>query len=125
RILIKSRLSIRGSQGMKRALSFAAAMLAASFASGQDKAPAIAGQVCAACHAADGNSIAPANPKIAGQYVEYLNKQLRDFTAPGGHTPARQSGVMNVMVANLSDADMKSLAACNPGKSLKPSAAAD
>jgi len=110
---------------MKRAVALAAAMLAASLASGQDKAPAIAGQVCAACHAADGNSVAPANPKIAGQFVEYLNKQLRDFKAQAGKTPARQSAVMNGMVANLSDADMKSLAAYYAGQSLKPSAAAD
>ena len=110
---------------MKRAVALAAAMLAASLAFGQDKAPAIAGQVCAACHAADGNSVAPANPKIAGQFVEYLNKQLRDFKAQAGKTPARQSAVMNGMVANLSDADMKSLAAYYAGQSLKPSAAAD
>src|SRR5258708_32000669 len=124
-ILIKSRLSIRGSQGMKRAVALAAAMLVASLASGQDKPPVIAGQVCAACHAADGNSVASANPKIAGQFVEYLGKQLRDFKAQAGKTPARQSAVMNGMVANLSDADMKNLAAYYAGQSLKPSAAAD
>src|SRR5438876_1736125 len=110
---------------MKRAVALAAAMLAASLAFGQDKAPAIAGQVCAACHAADGNSAAPANPKIAGQFVEYLNKQLRDFKAQGGKTPARQSAVMNGTVANLSEADMKGLAAYYAGQSLKPAAASD
>src|SRR4249920_1187616 len=108
------------------AVSAAALLSGAAFAQqGAGKAQSIAGQVCAACHAADGNSVAPANPKIAGQFVEYLNKQLRDFKAQGGKTPARQSAVMNGMVANLSDADMKSLAAYYAGQSLKPAAAAD
>ncbi|HSU64082.1 MAG TPA: c-type cytochrome [Burkholderiales bacterium] len=84
----------------------------------------IAAQVCAACHAADGNSIAPANPKIAGQFPEYLNKQLSDFKAKEGKKPARESAVMTGMVASLSEADTKSLAAYYAAQQLKPSAAA-
>ena len=110
---------------MNRAVALAAAMLAAGMALAQDQAPAAAGQVCAACHAADGNSIAPANPKIAGQFAEYLGKQLRDFKAQGGQQPLRQSAVMNGMVANLSDTDLKGLAAYYARQALKPSAAAD
>ena len=49
---------------------------------------------CAACHAADGNSIAPANPKIAGQIPEYLHKQLADFKPQAGKKPARESPIM-------------------------------
>jgi len=89
------------------------------------KAQNIANQVCAACHAADGNSTAAANPKIAGQIPEYLNKQLVDFKAQGGKKPARESPIMMGMVANLSDADMKALAAFYAGQKLKPAAAAD
>ena len=37
------------------------------------KAEAIVNQVCAGCHAADGNSVVPANPKLAGQNYEYIN----------------------------------------------------
>ena len=110
---------------MNRAVALAAAMLAAGMAAAQDKAPAAAGQVCAACHAADGNSSAAANPKIAGQFVEYLAKQLRDFKAQGGKPPLRESAVMNGMVASLSDADLKGLAAYYAAQALKPSAAAD
>ena len=110
---------------MNRAVALAAVMLAAGMASAQDKAPAVAGQVCAACHAADGNSIAAANPKIAGQFVEYLAKQLRDFKAQGDKPPLRESAVMTGMVANLSAADMKSLAAYYAAQQLRPSAAAD
>src|SRR5688572_27638771 len=96
-----------------------------SFAQDAAKAQSIAAQVCAACHAADGNSIGPANPKIAGQVAEYLHKQLADFKAQGGKKPARDNAVMTGMVANLSDADMKNLAAYYSGQKLKPAAAAD
>jgi cytochrome c553 len=89
------------------------------------KAQGIANQVCAACHAADGNSVAAANPKIAGQIGEYLHKQLLDFKARGGKKPARESAIMAPMVANLSDADMKNLAAFYSGQQIKPSAASD
>jgi cytochrome c553 len=89
------------------------------------KAQSIAAQVCAACHAADGNSIGPANPKIAGQIPEYLHKQLVDFKAQGGKKAARENAVMAGMVANLSEADMKNLAAYYSGQKLKPAAAAD
>jgi cytochrome c553 len=85
----------------------------------------IAGQVCAACHAADGNSVAPANPKIAGQLSEYLHKQLIDFKGQGGKKPARESSIMSPMVANLSDDDIQSLAAYYAGQTLKPAAATD
>ena len=113
--------------GMVRVTALAAAIawgLACS-AQAQDKAQSIANQVCAACHGADGNSTAPANPKIAGQGVDYLNKQLRDFKAAGGKKPVRESAIMNGMVANLSEADMKGLAAYYSGQALKPAAASD
>lgn len=87
------------------------------------KAQAIVNQVCAACHAADGNSVAPANPKIAGQFREYLAKQLGDFKAQPGKKPARASAIMNGMAANLSDADVSNLAAYFGGQKLKPAVA--
>ena len=114
---------------MIRALMWAAgaAALSAAPVHAQDlaKAQNTANQVCASCHAADGNSTAPANPKIAGQFPEYLHKQLADFKAQGGKKPARESAIMMGMVANLSDADMKGLAAFYAGQKLKPAAAVD
>src|SRR5215510_14886016 len=103
-----------------------AALLSAPVAA-QDatKAQGIAAQVCAACHAADGNSTAPANPKIAGQFPEYIAKQLRDFKPQSGKKPARESPVMMGMVANLSDRDVKGLAAYYGGQKLNPAAASD
>src|SRR5918999_4170095 len=102
----------------------AAAALAAP-AQGQDAKAQNLAQTCAACHAADGNSTAPANPKIAGQIAEYLHKQLVDYKPQAGKKPARESPIMMGMVANLSDADMKGLAAFYAGQTLKPAAAAD
>jgi cytochrome c553 len=62
--------------------------------------------VCAACHAADGNSVMAANPKLAGQHPEYLLKQLKEFKEG-----KRANAVMSGMVANLTEDDMKALAA--------------
>jgi cytochrome c553 len=119
---------------MIRVLAFSAsvALLWAGAAFAQDTAkpdPAkgqkIVNQVCAACHAQDGNSVAPANPKLAGQFSEYLYKQLRNFKAHGGKKAERQSPIMAGMVANLSDADMKNLAAYFSEQKLKPDVARD
>ena len=108
------------------------ALLWAGWAVAQDAAkpdPAkgqpIAAQVCAACHAADGNSIGPANPKLAAQGYDYLHKQLQNFKAQGGKKAARENPVMAGMVANLSAADMQNLAAYYAGQKLKPAKATD
>ena len=112
---------------MLRAFALGALVTFAGSIQAQDaaKAQQIAGSVCAACHAADGNSTAAANPKIAGQIPEYLHKQLADFKAQDGKKPRRESAIMAPMVANLSDADMKGLAAFYAGQALRPSVATD
>ena len=58
-------------------------------------------QICVACHAADGNSSTPANPKLAGQHPEYLNKQLKEFKSG-----QRANAIMAGMVAALNEQDM-------------------
>ena len=89
------------------------------------KGQQIANTVCAACHAADGNSPAAANPKIAGQFPEYLHKQLKNFKVPAGKKAERDNPVMAGMVANLSDDDMRNLAAYYASQKLKPEGAKD
>ncbi|ODP33526.1 cytochrome c [Pandoraea sp. ISTKB] len=84
---------------------------------------AIASQVCAACHAADGNSTGGAYPKLAGQHSEYLYKQLVDFKAQPGKTPARNNPIMAGMVAALSDQDMRNVSAYFASQTAKPGAA--
>lgn len=70
------------------------------------KGAAIATTVCVACHAADGNSVMAANPKLAGQHPEYIVKQLKNFKAG-----TRANPVMGPMANTLSDDDMLNLAA--------------
>jgi len=112
---------------MLRLLALSALSVVVGTAAAQNAARGqrIAGQVCAACHAADGNSVAATNPKIAGQFEEYLHKQLGDFKAQPGKKPARESAIMTPMAANLSDDDIQSLAAYYSGQKLRPASAAD
>ena len=112
---------------MKFAFPLAAAVMTASAfttpaaAQGDPKAAEpIVNQVCAACHAADGNSTIAANPRLAGLNAEYLFKQLSEFKSG-----ARPSAVMAGMVANLSEQDMKNLAAYFSAQQPKPGTAQD
>ena len=114
---------------MKSAFSLAAAALAAPvFAAlvllsgsgvtfGADAKPAakvdlargsqIANQVCLACHAADGNSPAAANPKLAGQHPEYLTRQMASFK----ENKARKSAVMVAFATALTPEDAANVSA--------------
>ena len=70
------------------------------------KGQVIAGQVCAACHMPDGNSVVPANPKLAGQHAEYISKQLAYFKAG-----ERKNPIMYGIAMGLSPDDMANLGA--------------
>lgn len=84
------------------------------------KAEPIVNSVCAACHGVDGNSPIPANPNLAGQHFSYLYKQLSDYKAG-----RRKNAVMSGMVSNLSDSDMRNLAAYFAAQKAKPGTAQD
>lgn len=75
------------------------------------RAQQLASQVCAACHAADGNSAQSANPVLAGQHAEYTLKQLSNFKPRDGKPAERANPIMAGMVASLSAEDMSGLAA--------------
>lgn len=72
---------------MTNALRHAALAAAIAFATTTGAAQAAdltagkakAAEVCAACHAADGNSPSPDFPKLAGQHPDYLAQALRDY----------------------------------------------
>jgi len=68
------------------------------------KGAAAYGQVCIACHAADGNAPLPENPKLAQQHPEYLIKQLKEFKEG-----KRANAVMQGFAAALSDEDMRNI----------------
>ena len=89
----------------------AAAAAKPDLARGQE----ISTQVCAACHTADGSRGIPANPILQGQIPEYLVKQLQDFKSG-----KRDNAIMKGMVAALSEADMKNVAAFYASKEAKP-----
>lgn len=76
--------------------------------------------VCAACHAADGNSAIPVNPKLSQQHPEYLVKQLQEFKSG-----KRANAVMSGMAAILSDQDMLNVAYWLNTKTAKPGFAKD
>ena len=85
------------------------------------QAQPIVTKVCAACHAADGNSASPANPVLAGQHAEYIAKQLADFKA----NKDRKNPVMFGMAAQLSPQDMQNLGAYFETQKPKSRAAKD
>ena len=89
------------------------------------KGKVIAETICVACHGADGNSPASANPHLAGQHQEYIYKQLKNFKAADGKPAARNNAIMAGMVAALSDDDMKNVAAWFASQKAKPAAAKD
>ncbi|HSG21485.1 MAG TPA: c-type cytochrome [Azonexus sp.] len=89
------------------------------------KGKVIAETVCVACHGADGNSAASANPHLAGQVEEYIYKQLKNFKSVDGKPAARNNPIMGGMAAPLSDEDMKNVAAWFASQKLKPAAATD
>ena len=76
--------------------------------------------VCAACHGPDGNSMIPANPKLAQQHPEYLLKQLKEFKSG-----KRANAIMSGMAASLSEDDMKNISYWLASKKAKPGFAKD
>lgn len=84
------------------------------------KGEALYGQVCAACHAADGNSTVPTQPKLAQQHPHYLVKQLEEFKAG-----KRKNAIMQGFASTLSEADMKNISYWLATKPAKPGFAKD
>jgi cytochrome c553 len=76
--------------------------------------------VCASCHGADGNSGAPANPKLAQQHPEYIVKQLQEFKSG-----VRPSPIMKAFAAQLTEADMKNIGYWVGSQKAKPGFAKD
>ncbi|MFB9885972.1 c-type cytochrome [Balneatrix alpica] len=74
--------------------------------------------VCAACHGADGNAMAPNFPKLAGQGEAYLLKQMKDIKS-GERKVVEMTGLLD----NLSDQDMANIAAFFASKSTSLGAA--
>ena len=78
------------------------------------------GQVCASCHAADGNSNVPTQPKLAQQHPRYLVKQLQDYKAG-----RRKNAIMQGFASTLTEDDMQNIAYWLETKAAKPGFAKD
>jgi cytochrome c553 len=86
--------------------ALALALAATQAFAGDPRAGQAKAEACIACHGADGNSPAPSFPRIGGQYESYLLKTLRGYKS--GERP---NPIMAGIVADLSDQDLRDLAA--------------
>ena len=107
--LLASLLLTMGVAGMASANEPAAAAIVGDAAAGQGKTA-----LCAACHGADGNSMAPTFPKLAGQGERYLIKQMSDIKSG-----ARVVVPMTGMLDNMSEQDIADIAAYFSSKKMK------
>ena len=87
-----------------------------AYAGGDAAAGKTKSAVCAGCHGADGNSLAPNFPKLAGQHANYLLKQLREFKSG---VRKDSTGMMPGMVAALSEQDMADISAYFASQKIK------
>lgn len=72
-------------------------------------------KICIGCHMADGNSINPEWPKIAGQIPSYTVKQLQDFKSG-----KRVNQIMEPILNPLSQQDFEDLAAYFASQQIQP-----
>jgi cytochrome c553 len=77
-----------------------------AFAAGDATAGQAKSAVCAACHGADGNSVVPNWPKLAGQHEQYLARQIALI-----QSGARVVPEMVAIVPGLTEQDIADLAA--------------
>ena len=59
---------------------------------------------CVGCHGADGNSMIPSFPKIAGQYEDYLYQALKSY-----QNGQRTNAIMSGIASTLNEKQMKKL----------------
>ncbi len=88
------------------------------FAAGDAEAGKAKSAPCAACHGADGNSVNPTWPKLAGQGAHYIYEQLQRFK-----DGTRDNALMAPQAAALSEQDMHDLAAYYSAQTGTPGAA--
>ena len=87
-------------------------------AAGSAEAGQAKSAVCAACHGADGNSLNPIWPSLAGQNAAYIVHTLKAFKKGDRSDPT-----MTPQAMSLSDEDMADLAAYFSSKTRQPGTA--
>jgi cytochrome c553 len=105
---LRRRLGARAGAAMLTAACLTGAAMAQSSVSGVDieAGRSKAQMVCAACHGANGISVAPAIPNLAGQKAAYLTAQILAFKEG-----RRKNDVMNALAAQLESRDAANLSA--------------
>jgi cytochrome c553 len=74
--------------------------------------------LCVACHGANfNNTTDPGNPRLAGQYADYLTVALQSYKTKDKQVVGRSNATMVGMAATLSDAEVKQVAAYLSGLS--------
>lgn len=101
KVLFLAAFTISGS--LSGAQAFAEGM---SPAKGNPEAGAAKAAVCSACHGQNGEAIMSSYPNLAGQHYDYLLTQMRYFKEG-----KRKATLMMGQVDNLSDDDLKDIAA--------------
>nr|VFK66929.1 MAG: Cytochrome c553 [Candidatus Kentron sp. UNK]VFK72671.1 MAG: Cytochrome c553 [Candidatus Kentron sp. UNK] len=89
------------------ATTFVSAAESTVTSSGDIEAGKAKSAVCAGCHGADGNSLTPQFPKLAGQHASYLLKQIKDFREGAN----RKSAVMQPFAMGQTIEDLKNITA--------------
>jgi cytochrome c553 len=87
-------------------------------AAGDPEAGKTKSAACAACHGADGNSVNPEWPKLAGQHESYIVKQLTYFV-----DGERENATMKPMAGGLSEQDREDLGAYFASQKVSPGTA--
>ena len=93
---------------MKRVVAVAVALAATNIVSAADieAGKAKVQTVCAACHGAAGVSVSDAIPNLASQKASYIESQLRALKEG-----SRKNAIMNSIASQLSDDDIRNVAA--------------
>ena len=93
---------------------FASLVLGPVQAAGDPEAGKFKSSQCAACHGADGNSVNPEWPKLAGPHAGYLVKQLSYF-----EKGERENATMKPMASVLDEQGREDVAAYYASQSVK------
>ena len=97
------------------AMTLAVATVAPAQAAGNaERGQQKAAQVCATCHAVNGDwnkTLQPEYPKLAGQHYDYLVTALNAYKQGDKSVIGRKNAIMAPMAAGLSKQDIEDVAA--------------
>ena len=67
--------------------------------------------ICISCHGANfNNTTDPANPRLAGQYADYIEVALRSYQMEGNHVFGRANATMGALAKPLKEDEIKQIA---------------